>query len=192
MITVVGQGAQATCFQMLDRAKVPFLYSANPTGTNLPKTKTRSNSTPCRLHGEAAGRLLALDLGQKRVGVAVSDEMRITVRPLPALRRTNWKELLRSVAELLQSFDAQGLVIGLPHNLDGSEGPAAREARQRARNFQLSLTIPVYLQDERLTSRESEELLRADRRSAKEVRENVDSQSAAIILRDFIVAQELP
>jgi putative holliday junction resolvase len=136
--------------------------------------------------GNPQGRVLALDLGEKRVGVAISDELRISIRPLPLINRTNWKQLLGAVADLLQSFDAQALVIGLPLNLDGTEGPAAMEARRLARNFELSLSVPVHLQDERLTSREAEEALRAVGRSGTDLRRYVDSESAALILRDFI------
>jgi putative Holliday junction resolvase len=138
------------------------------------------------------GRLLALDLGEKRVGVAVSDELRISVRPLPRLLRTNWKQLLVAVANLLRDFDAQALVIGLPRNMDGTEGQAALEARRLARNFELSLKLPVYLQDERLSSREAELALRAEGRSAEEVRHLADSEAAAIILRDFIANASPP
>jgi putative Holliday junction resolvase len=133
-----------------------------------------------------AGRLLALDLGQKRVGLAVSDELCITVRPLEALHRTNWKQLLRAVRLVLESFDARALVIGLPLSLDGAEGPAAKEARRLARNFELSLDMPVYLQDERLTSKEAEAELRAAGLQTDDLKTQVDSEAAAIILRDFI------
>lgn len=150
-------------------------------------TKTSENTTPDCHRLQTVGRLLALDLGEKRVGVAISDERLITIRPLSPLRRTNWKELLRAVAELLQGFDAQGLVIGLPLNLDGTEGESALQARRLARNFALSLKVPIYFQDERLTSREAEESLRAKGFADREVRERVDSQAAVIILRDFIV-----
>jgi putative Holliday junction resolvase len=136
-----------------------------------------------------AGRLMALDLGRKRVGVAVSDELQISVRPLPPLRRTNWKKLLRSVAHSLESFDARALVIGLPLSLDGSAGEAALEARRIARNFQLSLHIPIFLQDEKLTSVEAEEGLRAAGYDRAERLELLDSESAAIILRDFIAGR---
>lgn len=129
---------------------------------------------------------MALDLGEKRVGVAISDELWITVRPLPFLRRTNWKQLLGAVADLLQHFDAKALVIGLPLNLNGTEGNAATEARKLSHNFELSLKVPVYLQDERLTSREAEESLRAAGRTRNDLRQQVDSESATIILRDFI------
>ena len=112
--------------------------------------------------------------------------MRLTVRALPPLHRTNWKELLRAVADLVRRFDAKAVVIGLPLNIDGSVGDAAKEAQKRARNFELSLKIPVYMQDERLTTREAEESLREAGYSPNKVRVQVDSQSAAIILRDFL------
>jgi len=134
----------------------------------------------------SAGRLLALDLGEKRVGVAVCDEMRVTVRPLSFLPRTNWKELLRAVRELVQGFDAQGLVIGLPLNMDGTDGPAAKEARRLGGSFELSLRVPVHLQDERLSSHSAEEALRAAGHSDADFRKRVDSEAAAIILRDFL------
>jgi len=156
-------------------------------GSELPKDSTNEN--PDRFGRPArgpAGRLLALDLGEKRVGVAVCDELRLTVRPLPFLRRTNWKQLLGAVADLLQRFDARALVIGLPLNLEGTEGEAAVQARRLARNFELSLHVPVFLQDERLTSREAEASLRAEGHSDESLREQIDSEAAAIILRDYL------
>ena len=136
------------------------------------------------------GRLLALDLGTKRVGVAVSDELQLTVQPLAPLRRTNWKMLLGQISELRHSFDAQGVVIGLPLNLDGTEGEAALAARRIARNLSLSLDLPVHLQDERLTSHAAEESLRAAGFSGEEITARVDSEAAVIILRDFIAQRD--
>lgn len=153
----------------------------------MSNVETTAKSTIRRHSEKPSGRLLALDLGEKRIGVAVSDELRITVRPLPFLRRTNWKQLLSAVTDLLRHFDAQALVIGLPLNLDGTEGNPAKEAKRIARNFGLSLQVPVYLQDERLTSREAEERLRAAGQPIKSLYKQVDSESAAIILRDFIL-----
>jgi putative Holliday junction resolvase len=136
------------------------------------------------------GRLLALDLGTKRVGVAVSDELRLTTQPLPPLHRTNWKKLLRQISDLRHSFDAQGVVIGLPLKLDGTEGEAAQEARRIARNLSLSLDLPVHLQDERLTSHAAGELLREAGVTGEELTARLDSEAAALILRDFIAQQE--
>ena len=136
--------------------------------------------------------MIALDLGEKRVGVAISDELWITIRPLPFLHRRNWKQLLIAVVDLVQHFDAQALVIGLPLHLDGAEGDSAREAKRIAHYFELSLKVPVYLQDERLTSREAEGALRAAGYPEDKLHKYVDSESAAIILRDFIAKSTHP
>ena len=135
--------------------------------------------------GTAAGRLLAIDLGAKRVGVAVCDELRLTVRRLDAIERHSWKDLLRRVSEQIERLNATGLVVGFPLNLDGSEGDAAREARDVADKFRLSLKLPVYLQDERLTTEEAKSRLR-ETVGRNEIDRYVDSEAAAIILEDFI------
>jgi len=136
--------------------------------------------------------LLAIDLGAKRVGVAVSDELRITVNPLPAIVRRSWKDFLRRIVALVETYDARGMVIGLPLRLDGVEGEAAQDARAVASKFQRSLGIPVYLQDERLTTFEAASDLRSAARSEQEIDAAVDSESAALILRDFIVSKDRP
>lgn len=132
------------------------------------------------------GPILALDLGQKRIGVAVSDELLISITRLNPLRRSSWKHLLADVCALILRFDAQTLVIGLPLRLNGSSGSAALNVRRMADKFALSLQIPVFLEDERLTSAEAEQYLRAEGHKPKEILALVDSESAAIILRDFI------
>ena len=157
--------------------------------SSLPKSefpKPFDESQTCKVKG----RLLSLDLGTKRVGVAISDELQQTVKTLAPLARTNWKMLHRQISDLRHSFDAQGVVIGLPLNLDGTEGDAAREARRIARNLSLSLDIPVHLQDERLTSHAAEESLRDAGVSGAELIARLDSEAAALILRDFISQRE--
>jgi len=133
-----------------------------------------------------AAPVLALDLGQKRVGVAVTDSLSISITRLAALQRTNWKQLLTDVVHLIQRFDAKTVVIGLPLRLDGSYGDAAEAARLAAAKFARSLDIPVFLQDERLTSAEAQENLRSRGVRRPELSEMVDSESAAIILSDFL------
>ena len=137
-----------------------------------------------------AAPVLALDLGQKRVGAAISDELSISITRLKAIPRTNWKLLLREVNSLILRFDAQTLVIGLPLRLNGSTGEAASGVRSIAEKFAKSLNIPVYLQDERLSSREAEENLRADGQRGADVSKLVDSEAAAIILRDFLAGDQ--
>lgn len=134
----------------------------------------------------AKGRLIALDPGTKRFGVAVSDELQFTTRALKTIERTGWKKLLLQIKEILADFDAVGLVIGLPYNFDGSESEMSQEARRLARNFSLSLEIPVVLQDERVTSYEAKGRLWKEGVSGKEFLKRVDNEAAAIILSDFI------
>lgn len=135
---------------------------------------------------DSPGRLVALDLGARRVGLAVSDELHITVRTLPFIERHSWKDLLQRVASVIEAYDAQALVIGLPVALDGSESEAAQETRRLAENFRRSLNLPVYLQDERLTTFEAGLELRDHGVKTAEIAERIDSQAAAIILRDFM------
>ena len=146
-----------------------------------PETAAASSGT---LNGPT-GRWLAIDLGAKRVGLAVSDELGITVSPLQAIERRSWKDLLRRVAAVIESYDARGLVIGLPLSLDGTEGSAAKDTRAVAEKFERSLSVPVYLQDERLTTFAATALLKAEGRSDHQIEREVDSESAALILRDF-------
>lgn len=132
----------------------------------------------------ARGRLLGLDPGTKRCGVAVCDEMHITTTPLTPLARTNWKKLLGTIKELVARFDAKGLVVGLPLESDGSDGPMTVEARNLAAKFAASLDIPVVLQDERVTSYEARRRLWAA--GEPDATRPVDSEAAAIILADLL------
>jgi putative holliday junction resolvase len=137
-----------------------------------------------------AGPILSLDPGSKRIGAAVSDPTLAAVTALETLRRSNWKQLLRDVSDLARRFDAKTLVIGFPLSLDGTEGSAAKDVRELATKFARSLDLPVYLQDERLTSTEAEERLRELGYARKEIAARVDSEAAAIILRDFIAGRQ--
>ncbi len=134
----------------------------------------------------ADGRIVALDIGTKNIGVAVSDELRITARPLRAITRTSWKTLLVSVKQILAEFDAKALVIGLPYNFDGTESEMSADARDIHRKFTLSLSIPVYFQDERVSSYEARGRLWKQGLDNKEVMRRKDSESAAVILGDFL------
>jgi len=134
----------------------------------------------------AVGRILAIDPGTKRCGVAVCDELRVTTRPLDVIQRTSWKKLLSNIKNLISEFDAAALVIGLPLESDGAESEMSAEARRMARNFALSLDVPVFLQDERVTSYEAKSRLWEQGKTVKESRALVDSESASIILADFL------
>lgn len=94
--------------------------------------------------------------------------------------------MLLQIKDILTEFDAVALVIGLPYNFDGTESEMSGEARRLARNFSLSLSVPVFLQDERATTYEAKSRLWEQGASLKETREQVDSEAAAIILSDFL------
>jgi putative Holliday junction resolvase len=132
------------------------------------------------------GPILALDLGEKRVGVAVSDELQISIKRLPPLLRSSWKQLLSDVMDFVKHFKATALVIGFPLGPAGVQGEAAGNARRSAEKFARSLSIPIYLQDERLTSVAAREQLLAEGHNPKELKRLLDSEAAAIILGDFI------
>jgi len=132
------------------------------------------------------GPILALDLGEKLVGVAISDERLITTKRLDPLKRSNWKKLLQDLRRLLERFDAKTIVVGLPLRLDGTEGDAAKNVRRLALNLAKSIAQPVFLQDERLTSFEAMENLKAEGRNTVEIPALIDGEAAATILRDFL------
>jgi putative Holliday junction resolvase len=134
----------------------------------------------------ASGRVIALDPGTKRIGVAVCDVSRSIARPLPRIRRSSWKKLLAEIRSIAADFDAVGVVIGLPLETDGSESPMSADARRIATNLSLSLDIPVFLQDERLTSYEAKGRLWEQGADINKTRDLVDSEAAAIILSDFL------
>ena len=129
------------------------------------------------------GRIVALDPGTKRVGVAACDETQTVSRAVAIIERSSWKKLLAAVRTHLVEFDAVALVVGLPYNSDGSESEMSAEARNLVAKFRLSLEIPVLFQDERGTSYEARGRMWAagDTNSVR-----VDAEAAAIILADFL------
>src|SRR6185436_10629882 len=102
------------------------------------------------------------------------------------LKRSNWKKLLQDVRDLVEHFDAQTIVVGLPLRLDGTDGDAATNARRIASNLAKSIHVPVYLQDERLTSFEARANLKAEGVKPDEILALIDGEAAATILRDFL------
>lgn len=133
-----------------------------------------------------AGRIASIDPGMKRVGIAISDEMQTVVRPLCVIERRSWKNLLSRISGIVSEFDAKALVIGLPLEFDGVESEMSAMARDLARKFELSLSIPVYLQDERVTSYEAKGRLWNSGMTRRSASKMIDSEAAAIILEDFL------
>lgn len=130
-----------------------------------------------------SARLIGLDLGEKNVGVAVSDASLLIATPRLTLKRGKFAANAAELEALIAAEGAGGLVIGLPLNMDGSAGPSAQSARAFARNFAARSDLPIFLQDERLsTAAVTRTLIDADtsrrRRSAV-----VDKMAAAYILQ---------
>jgi len=141
---------------------------------------------------EKEGRILAIDPGTKRVGVAVCDPLRITVRPVETIQRTSWKNLQARIAALVRDFDAVAVVVGLPLESNGEESEMSLEARSIARKLELSLSIPVILQDERVSSYEAKRRLWQRGTSLADTRKQVDAEAAVVILEDFLAELNRP
>lgn len=131
------------------------------------------------------GRILAIDPGTKRVGLAVSDPDQLIATPVKTLDRTSWKKLLSDIKETVSEFDAVAAVVGLPLDMEGNPTDMTDGAETIARNLSLSLTIPVLRQDERASSYEARGRLWQSGGS-HDIRSEVDSEAASVILTDFL------
>ncbi len=137
------------------------------------------------------GRILGLDYGSKTVGVAVTDGLNLTALSLDTIRRdreSHLRSTYRSIEQLTKEYDIALIVVGLPLNMDGSEGERARLARAFADELKRRTGIDTVMQDERLTTVEADELLSLEenRRKRAAGHERVDSVAAAIILTDYL------
>jgi len=131
--------------------------------------------------------LLALDIGGKRIGVAVCGRLGISARGITCLHRkdSGWP---RQVLKLVQEYGCRGVIAGLPKNMDGTEGEQAADCRAAANELAAQTDLPVVFQDERLSSWTARERLFAQGLSEKKVRTKIDQTAAAVILEDFVAA----
>jgi len=136
-------------------------------------------------------RYLGLDIGSRRIGVAVSDELGLTAQPVLTLeRRSRRREDLRSLARLCRRFGVVGIVVGNPLHLSGESSPQA--ARNQAFAVELGeLTgLPIHLWDERLTSHEAHQILYQAGHARQQHRNVVDQVAATLILQSFLENRE--
>ena len=132
-----------------------------------------------------SGPLIGIDPGSKTLGIAASDGLRLIASPVETIKRTKLKNDLKRLFELYDERGAAGLVVGLPLNMDGSEGPRAQSARALVRNIVQTRDVPVALQDERMSSAQAERaMLEADLSRAR--RELIDASAASVILQTAI------
>jgi putative Holliday junction resolvase len=134
----------------------------------------------------ASGKLLGLDLGTKTIGVAISDGMRYSATPLETIARTKFTADAARLLALIVENGAVGIVLGLPLNMDGSEGPRVQSTRAFARSLGAKTDLPIVFWDERLSTAAVERMLiEADTRRDKRA-EVVDKLAASYILQGFL------
>ena len=139
--------------------------------------------TELRTALQPGSRLLGLDLGEKTIGLALSDTLLTIATPMATLRRKRFIGDARNIEEIVAEAGVGGFVIGLPLNMDGSEGPSAQSARAFGRNMAQRSSLPIAFWDERLsTAAVTRTLLDADA-SRKRRAEVVDKMAAAFILQ---------
>lgn len=133
---------------------------------------------------------MGLDIGDKRIGIAISDAMNITAQSKEVLERTNHKEDLAVIKGLIKKYEVGEVIVGLPRNMDGSLGPQADKVKQYYNFLKNNLDIPIKFWDERLSTQEAEKfLIKADltRNKRKGI---IDRVAAAIILQSYLKYQD--
>ncbi len=132
---------------------------------------------------EFGQRLLGLDVGAKTIGIALSDVGRVIATPTTIIRRTKFRDDVAQLKALVAEHEVGGLIIGLPINMDGSEGPRCQSVRQFAANVLEVIDIPAALWDERLSTVAAERALLEADMSRKRRAEVIDKMAAAVILQ---------
>lgn len=132
---------------------------------------------------------MSLDLGEKRIGIAVTDEQQTMAFPDRVLLRRSAKTDRQVLAALTAELQVERIVVGLPLSMEGESGPNAERARGFGQYLQRAVRVPVVFQDERLSTVEAEERLRASGLSAAERKARIDAAAAAVILEDYLRLQ---
>ncbi len=137
-------------------------------------------------------RYMALDVGDRRIGVAVSDPTGLIARPVTVVRRTSRAADFARFAEIAETHAVDALVIGLPLNMDGTEGSQAAWVHDYGAALAEALDLPLRFWDERLTTEEAKDVLRAQGKRPREHEGWIDAVAASVILQSFLNAQEKP
>lgn len=137
------------------------------------------------------GRILALDLGKKRIGLAMSDQLGITAQGLPTLQRTNIREDLDALARLIGQHGVTLLLVGNPLHMSGKEGRQTEYTREFADRLQKKTGLEVRFWDERLTTVEAQRVLRESGISIEKRARAVDRLAAVILLESYLDRREV-
>ena len=131
-------------------------------------------------------RILGLDFGEKRIGVAVSDELDLTAQGVATIVRKNNKQVLEELKQLINRYQVEQIVIGYPLRLDGSEGIQCEKINHFARYLETAFGLNVVKWDETLSTKAAEEILRESDVHWKKRRQVVDKLAATLILQDYL------
>jgi len=131
-------------------------------------------------------RLLGIDPGKKNVGIAICDENKVVATPLKIIKKNKFQILLKEIQEIIKENNIKGVVIGNPINMDGSFGKASQSATGFAKNLSISITIPIVLWDERLSSEGSFKITRDLGTNVTDRVKKLDKNAAAFILQGAI------
>jgi len=131
-------------------------------------------------------RALGIDVGTRRIGVALSDPTGTIAQSLTVIPRTGWRVVLGEIQRLVEAHGVERIVVGLPLRLDATEGDAARDARAFAARLAASLPMPVVMQDERLSTAEAERVMVAQDARRRQRRQHRDAVAAAVFLQTYL------
>ena len=136
--------------------------------------------------GELKHRVLGLDVGSRRIGIAVSDGLGITAQGLETLERANKREDYEHLRRVIREYDVKEIVVGLPLRMSGVEGTQSEKMRAFAEELEKKFKMPVHLWDERLTSAEANRFLRETELSIEKRGKAVDRMAAVLILQGWM------
>lgn len=134
-------------------------------------------------------RVLGIDVGTQRIGVALSDPTGTIAQSLAVIPRAGWNAVLAEIRRLVDAHGVERIVVGLPLRLDATEGDAAREARVFAARVAAAVPVPVEMQDERLSTAEAERAMVAQDVRREERRRRRDAVAAAVFLQTYLDRQ---
>jgi putative Holliday junction resolvase len=129
---------------------------------------------------------MAIDHGTKRMGIAVSDELKIIAQPLEYIAAEPFADLLARLKELVREKEVDLIVIGMPRNMNGSYGPAALKVQEFVAALKSALTVPIKTMDERLTSAQANRFLLQGNVRRDKRKEKVDKTAAALLLQSYL------
>ncbi len=129
-------------------------------------------------------RIMAIDYGEKRIGIALSDPMRMFAKPFTVI--PNSENYLQEIAKIVDEENVQKIILGLPLNLKGEDSQKTKEVRAEFKKFEKYFSIPIILWDERFTTVEANNILKKQKYSVKDARKVVDKLAASLILKSYL------